>query len=103
MDGPTISEFDKARREYEEEMFEITHHVTPSELRSIIATRRIMEERIGTNGSIGLTMKISASVLDCMKALDEHQTKRLEDLQKELGDYEEPDEDDEEEDDEDDD
>jgi hypothetical protein len=77
MHDPGISEYDRLRAEYEGEMFEVTTALTPSEIRHIIARRREMEARIGTNGSIKLTMKIAQSVHDLMSALSEFQDQQV--------------------------
>ena len=72
-----ISEVDRQRLQYEDEMFEVPKGllITPDEVRYIITTRRLMEERVGTNGSIDLTIKISKSVDPWMMALFKHQEK----------------------------
>ena len=77
MHDPGISEYDRLRAEYEDEMFEVTTTLTPSEIRYIIARRREMESRIGTNGSIKLTMKIADSVRSLMGALDKFQDEQV--------------------------
>lgn len=76
MHDPTLSEYDRLRAEYEDEMFSVTTELTPTEIRQIIAQRRQMEEHIGTNGSIQLTMKIAQSVHVLMEALAEHQVRQ---------------------------
>ena len=77
MHDPEISEYDRLRMEYENEMFEVTTSLTPTEIRYIIARRREKEAQIGTNGSIKLTMKIADSVRNLMGALDKYQDDQI--------------------------
>lgn len=67
-----ISQYDRLRQEYEEGTVGDTG-LYPTEIRQIIALRRRMEERIGTNGSIKLTLMLARSVHDFMAELDAFQ------------------------------
>jgi hypothetical protein len=95
MHDPNLSEFEIRKLDYEEDLFSVKDmdlELTPLEIRQIIETRRAMEYRIGTNGSIKLTMKISDSVQKLMRVLDEYQDEKVSRLAEDEEEFEEEDE-----------